>query len=81
MQARAGALASAYTPDLPLVPAVRPEDMSKDPAAVQEYVNDPLVTVGPLRCRLGFETLGAFKELSKRRGELKVPHPQRRGLT
>lgn len=55
-----------------MVPAVRPEDMSKCPKAVEDYVSDPLNTIGNLRCRIGAETLQAFKDLENRHKEVDV---------
>lgn len=42
LQAAVGSLLALLIPRAPLVPAVRPEDMSVDPAAVRAYLEDPL---------------------------------------
>lgn len=40
-----------------LVPAVRPEDMSQDPAVVQAYLDDPLIPKGNVKAQTGNECL------------------------
>ena len=73
MQAAVGNLLSALVPKARIVPATQPEKMNKDPEKVKEYVEDPLNDVGSVAARTANETLKAFRELGKRRSELKVP--------
>ena len=47
--------------------------MSRDPAHVKAYKEDPLIAHGNVKCRMGNETLHGFKELQRRYGEIKVP--------
>jgi len=72
-QAQIGALLSMLTPSLEIVPAVRPEDMSKDPEMVKDYVNDPLNTVGNTKARTGQEVLSAFRALVALTPQFEVP--------
>lgn len=65
VQAAVGGLLSALVPRAKLVPAVRPEDMSQDPAVVAAYVNDPLNTQGNVRARTGNEMLRGFAEVRR----------------
>jgi acylglycerol lipase len=40
-----------------MVPAVRPEDMSEDPAVVEEYLKDPMIYKGNVKANTGNEIL------------------------
>lgn len=68
-----GGLLASLVPRKPLVPAVRPEDMSQDPRVVQEYVEDPLNYVGPVRARTAHQCLAACGEVNRRAPEITVP--------
>ncbi|GIL87499.1 hypothetical protein Vretimale_1615 [Volvox reticuliferus] len=72
-QAAVGTLLSFLIPRARVVPAVRPEDLSSDPALVAEYVSDPLNTVGPVRARTANEVLRGFAEIRRRAPELRLP--------
>jgi alpha-beta hydrolase superfamily lysophospholipase len=72
-QAAVGAALSALLPNAALVPAVRVEDLSRDPAVVAEFKADPLVCHANTKCRLGFECLNAFRALQPRYKEISVP--------
>ncbi|KXZ55182.1 hypothetical protein GPECTOR_3g328 [Gonium pectorale] len=71
--AMVGNLLSALVPGAKLVPAVRPEDMSQDPAVVKSYLEDPLIYQGNVRARSGNEFLKGFRGLGARRKEFKLP--------
>ncbi|KAG2444677.1 hypothetical protein HXX76_001421 [Chlamydomonas incerta] len=73
VQAAVGGLMSALIPHAKLVPAVRPEDMSQDPAVVASYLNDPLNTQGNVRTRTGNEMLRGFAEVGKNATKLTLP--------
>ncbi|GIL91124.1 hypothetical protein Vretimale_9569 [Volvox reticuliferus] len=73
IQAALGSLMAAIVPRAKLVPAVRPEDMSQDPAVVKEYLEDPMIYKGNVRALSGNEILKGFRALVARRAELKVP--------
>ncbi|GLI70036.1 hypothetical protein VaNZ11_014774, partial [Volvox africanus] len=72
-QAAVGTLLSFLIPHARVVPAVRPENLSSDPALVAEYVSDPLNTVGPVRARTANELLRGFAEIRRRAFELRLP--------
>ncbi|GIL44020.1 hypothetical protein Vafri_1598 [Volvox africanus] len=72
-QAAVGTLLSLLIPRARVVPAVRPENLSSDPALVAEYVSDPLNTVGPVRARTANELLRGFAEIRRRALELRLP--------
>ena len=73
MQAPLGALLSWLVPTWRIVPAVRPEDMSKDPLSVADYTNDPLNTIGNTSARTGNEVLQAFRGLVPQYSAVTVP--------
>ncbi|GIL65895.1 hypothetical protein Vafri_19531, partial [Volvox africanus] len=73
VQAALGNLLAAIVPRAKLVPAVRPEDMSQDPAVVKEYMEDPMIYKGNVRALSGNEILKGFRALAARRTELKLP--------
>lgn len=60
-------------PQARLVPAVRPEDMSTDPAAVARYVADPLNTIGNLRIKMARVLLDAMEWVHANAQELRAP--------
>ena len=63
VQAPMGALLAVLLPDAPLVPAVRAEDLSRNPAVVEAHKADTLVPHGNTKCRIGYEILQAFRNL------------------
>jgi len=73
IQAKLGGLLAAVVPRKRIVPAVRPQDMSQDPAVVKDYLEDPLVTHGNVCARTGNELLNAFRKLADRSKELHIP--------
>eukprot|EP00887_Chlorella_sp_A99_P002468 scaffold10.g2468.t1 len=73
LQAAVGNLLAALVPRARIVPAVRPEDMNPDPACVQEYVTDPLNTVGNVCARTANETLKTMVRVRKRWHEVSLP--------
>jgi acylglycerol lipase len=72
-QSKIGNLMAALIPRARIVPAVRLEDMSPDPAVVEDMRNDPFNFVGPVRARTGNELLKAFGEVARREAELTLP--------
>ena len=72
-QAPIGNLMARLMPKLRAVPAVRPEDLSPDPAVVEEYRSDPLVTQGDVCFRTANELLKAFKSIQGSTKKIKVP--------
>lgn len=66
VQAPMGALLAVLLPDAPLVPAVRAEDLSRNPAVVEAHKADTLVPHGNTKCRIGYEILQAFRNLQVR---------------
>ncbi|KAA6420475.1 MAG: alpha beta hydrolase, partial [Trebouxia sp. A1-2] len=73
LQAPLGGLFASLVPRARLVPAVKPEDMSPDPKVVQDYVNDKLNFIGPVRARTGNEILKGFRSLEHRQAQLHLP--------
>lgn len=57
MQAAVGNLLASVVPKARIVPAVDPKNLNKDPKKVEEYLNDPLITAGPMASRTANETL------------------------
>jgi len=49
------------------------EGVSRDPAVVQAYVNDPLVYTGKITARLGAEYLKAMQRISAEAGTITLP--------
>lgn len=69
---RAAAVLSRLAPDLP-VQELRAEDVSRDPAVVQAYQDDPLIYHGKVRARLGFELLRAGPYVLGRAHNIELP--------
>lgn len=68
----AGKLLSRIAPD---VAVLRPplQSVSRDPAVVEAYNNDPLVFRGPIRARLGAEMLVTMAQVDANLPALRVP--------
>jgi len=49
------------------------EGVSRDPAVVQAYVNDPLVYTGKITARLGIESLKAVQRITAEAGTITLP--------
>ena len=73
LQASVGAFLARLAPHFRGVAAVPPERLSRDPDAIREYVEDPLVRVANLRFLAGFEILQGFRGLAPRREEIRTP--------
>eukprot|EP00798_Chlamydomonas_sp_ICE-L_P010662 gene10662-12344_t len=73
IQASIGNVLASLVPRARIVAAVRPEDMSQDPAVVQHYLEDPLNTVGNVCARTGNELLKGFRLLGEEGGKLSLP--------
>ena len=69
---RAASVVSAVAPDLP-VQELKAEDVSRDPAVVQAYKDDPLVYHGKVRARLGYELLRAGPYVLGRAHNIELP--------
>jgi alpha-beta hydrolase superfamily lysophospholipase len=69
---RTGRVLSRVAANLPVV-ALRLDAVSRDPAVVTAYRDDPLVHLGKVRARTGAEILDAIAEVQRDIGELKVP--------
>jgi alpha-beta hydrolase superfamily lysophospholipase len=69
---RAGRVLSRVAANLPVV-ALRLDAVSRDPAVVTAYRDDPLVHLGKVRARTGAEILDAIAEVQRDIGELTVP--------
>lgn len=69
---RAGRVLSRLAANLPLV-ALRLDAVSRDPAVVRAYRNDPLVHLGRLRARTGAEVLDAIDRVHRDIGRLRLP--------
>ena len=65
-------LVSRLAPNLP-VQELRAEDISRDPAVVQAYKDDPLVYHGKVRARLGFEMLRTGPYVLGRARDIELP--------
>ena len=63
---------SAALPDLP-VQELKAEDVSRDPAVVQAYKDDPLVYHGKIRARLGYELLRGGPYVLGRAHNIELP--------
>lgn len=72
-QAPIGNLMASILPKLRAVPAVRPEDLSQDPAVVQAYLQDSLVTKGDVCFRTANELLKAFRLIQSSTKKIKIP--------
>lgn len=69
---RAGRLLSRWAANLPVL-ALRRDAVSRDPAVVAAYRDDPLVHQGRIRARTGAEILDATAELHDRVAEITMP--------
>ncbi len=69
---RAGRLLSRWAANLPVV-GLRLDAVSRDPAVVRAYREDPLVHLGRVRARTGAEALRAIAEVRRDIGHLRVP--------
>jgi alpha-beta hydrolase superfamily lysophospholipase len=69
---RAGRLLSRWAANLPVV-GLRLDAVSRDPAVVRAYREDPLVHLGRVRARTGAEVLRAIAEVRRNIGRLRVP--------
>ena len=68
----AAGVVSAALPDLP-VQELHAEDVSRDPAVVQAYRDDPLIYHGKVRARLGFEMLRTGPYVLGRAHNIELP--------
>jgi len=69
---RAGRLLSRWASNMPVV-ALRLDAVSRDPAVVQAYRDDPLVHLGKMRARTGAEALRAIEEVQSDISKLHLP--------
>lgn len=69
---RAGRLLSRWAANLPVV-GLRLDAVSRDPAVVRAYREDPLVHLGRVRARTGAEVLRAIAEVRRDIGAVRVP--------
>ncbi len=69
---QAAGVVSRLAPDLP-VQELRAEDVSRDPAVVQAYKDDPLIYHGKVRARLGYELLRAGPYVLGRAHNIELP--------
>jgi alpha-beta hydrolase superfamily lysophospholipase len=69
---RAGRFLSRWAANLPVV-ALRLDAVSRDPAVVQAYHDDPLVHKGKVRARTGAEVLSAIDEVQRGISRLRLP--------
>jgi alpha-beta hydrolase superfamily lysophospholipase len=69
---RAGRFLSRWASNLPVV-ALRLDAVSRDPAVVQAYRDDPLVHLGKMRARTGTEALRAIEEVQRDISQLRLP--------
>jgi alpha-beta hydrolase superfamily lysophospholipase len=69
---RAGRLLSRVAANLPVV-SLRLDAVSRDPAVVRAYMEDPLVHKGKLRARTGAEILDAIGRVQRDMGRLHLP--------
>ena len=67
-----GRILSGILPRFGLM-ALEAESVSKDPAVVEAYVNDPLVYRGKTTARLGAEMLKAINRLKKQGNKINLP--------
>lgn len=66
-------LIDKYMPKAKIVDAVRPKDLSRNPEAVQAYIDDPLCTKGKLIARTAIQMSKSFDVVKERRGEVTCP--------
>jgi alpha-beta hydrolase superfamily lysophospholipase len=69
---RAGRMLSRVAANLPVV-ALRLDAVSRDPAVITAYREDPLVHLGKVRARTGAEILDAIAEVQRDIGRLTLP--------
>jgi alpha-beta hydrolase superfamily lysophospholipase len=69
---RVGRLLSRWAANLPLV-GLRLDAVSRDPAVVSAYRDDPLVHLGRMRARTGAEALRAIGEVHRDIARLRLP--------
>jgi alpha-beta hydrolase superfamily lysophospholipase len=69
---RAGRLLSRWAANLPVV-GLRLDAVSRDPAVVRAYRDDPLVHLGKMRARTGAEALAAIGEVQRDIGRMRLP--------
>jgi acylglycerol lipase len=72
IQRRLAGLLSALTPNLGVL-ALDATAVSRDPAEVEKYVNDPLNYHGKIRARTGAETLAAVERVVSGVGTVRLP--------
>ncbi|HET7690515.1 MAG TPA: alpha/beta hydrolase [Nocardioidaceae bacterium] len=65
-------LVSRFAPNL-RVTALSADAISRDPAVIRAYVDDPLVYTGKVRARTGAEALAAVARVQERVGSLTLP--------
>ncbi|MGB2983547.1 MAG: lysophospholipase [Candidatus Bipolaricaulia bacterium] len=68
----ASRLLSAVMPRVGIV-AVEAEGVSRDPAVVREYMEDPLVYKGKTTARMGAEMLKAMQRTTREAGKITIP--------
>eukprot|EP00892_Ulva_mutabilis_P006370 jgi/Ulvmu1/4104/UM019_0083.1 len=73
VQSLLGGPLEAIAPWARIVEAVRVEDMSEDPQVRQDYVDDPLNYVGPVRVKTARKIEGAMKALKKQYPDFTLP--------
>ncbi len=62
-----------FLPKSKIVDAVRPKDMSRNPQAVQAYINDPLIPKGKLIARTAIQVDRTFDVVKEMRGDITCP--------
>lgn len=67
-----GKVLSALTPKLGLI-GLNPEGVSRDPAVVKAYVNDPLVWHGKITARLSAELVKAMQRITVEADKITLP--------
>lgn len=60
-------------PKAKIVDAVSPKDLSRNPKAVQAYIDDPLVNLGKVVARTAIQMSKSFDVVKERRGEITCP--------
>jgi alpha-beta hydrolase superfamily lysophospholipase len=68
-----GRVLSVLFPRVGLVPPVDAEGVSRDPAVVKAYLDDPLVCRGKITARLGAEILGAMERVGAEANRIHLP--------
>jgi len=67
-----GKLLSGIMPKVGIV-QLEAEGISKDPAVVEAYINDPLVHTGKITARLGAEMLKTMQAVTQQANQIKLP--------